>query len=286
MSRVPEAIFLLFGIGAFDGLAQPSTDRKPAKSRGKCKKGKRKGKPFLRKVENRQAWVHLAFCQNPQNSRVESRPPMSKKRPADAGATRGGPHHAPRLRPDQCMLCRHVGHHASEGPNKGKPTAFSPEQRAFGTYALGCAVFDSPCYGATVEEIEQDQDKEDIEDFVAFSIKSLEGFAILDGGATKTVSGFMSVQPVADRHERTTIETTDVAFTFAGGETEAANTNICIPHAEFPQGISVNVVSNESTPFLIGLDVLREYGLVIDYHHNRVYSHILKFYFPCAILPT
>ena len=42
-------------------------------------------------------------------------------------------------------------------------------------YALGCAMFDSQCYGATVEEIEQDQDEEDIEDFVAFSIKSLGG---------------------------------------------------------------------------------------------------------------
>ena len=60
-----------------------------------------------------------------------------------------------------------------------------------------------------------------------------------DGGATKTVSGFMSFQPVT--------ETTDVGFTFVGGQTEAASTNICIPHAEFPQGISVNVVSNEST---------------------------------------
>ena len=89
------------------------------------------------------------------------------------------------------------------------------------------------------------------EDFVAFSVKSPEGFAILDGGATKTVSGFMSVQPVADRYEDITIETTDVGFTFAGGQTEAANTKICVPHADFLPGISVNVVSNESTPFLI-----------------------------------
>ena len=73
-------------------------------------------------------------------------------------------------------------------------------------------MFDSQCSGATVEEIEQDQDEEDIEDLVAFSIKSQEGFAILDGGATKTVSGFMSVQPVADQDEGTTIETTDVGF--------------------------------------------------------------------------
>ena len=48
----------------------------------------------------------------------------------------------------------------------------------------------------------------------------------------------------------------------------------------------MNVVSNESTPFLIGLDVLREYGLVIDYHYNRVHIHILKRYLPRAILPT
>ena len=91
---------------------------------------------------------------------------------------------------------------------------------------MGGAVFDAPCYGGTVEETEHDQDENDIEDVVAFSIKSLEGFAFLDGGATKTVPGFMSIQPVADQHEDTAIETTDVGFTFAGGETEAARTKI------------------------------------------------------------
>ena len=49
MSRVPEAVFPVVGIGAFDGLAQPSTDRKPVKSRGKSKKGKRKGKSSSQK---------------------------------------------------------------------------------------------------------------------------------------------------------------------------------------------------------------------------------------------
>ena len=48
--------------------------------------------------------------------------------------------------------------------------ASSPGTRTFRTYAQGCAVFDPPCYGAAVEEIEQGQDEEDIEDFVAFSI--------------------------------------------------------------------------------------------------------------------
>ena len=93
---------------------------------------------------------------------------------------------------------------------------------------------------AAMEEAVEYQDQNDIEDFVAFSIKSLEGVAILDGGATKTVSGFTSVQPVVDQYEATTIETTDGGFTFAGGETEAARTKIWIPHSELPQRISVN----------------------------------------------
>ena len=90
------------------------------------------------------------------------------------------------------MLCRQVGHRVTQCPNKGKTTALSFGKRATGTDALCCAVFDAMCHGATVKETEEDQDDNDIEDFVPFSIKSLEGFAILDGGATKTVSGFMS----------------------------------------------------------------------------------------------
>ena len=62
------------------------------------------------------------------------------------------------------MLCRQVGHRASECPQKRKPTAFSPGKRAFGTYALGCAVFDAQCCGAAVEETEQDHQNEN--DFV------------------------------------------------------------------------------------------------------------------------
>ena len=45
LARVKSArgYFLVDGIGAIDGLAQPSSDRKLVKSRGKGKKGKRKG---------------------------------------------------------------------------------------------------------------------------------------------------------------------------------------------------------------------------------------------------
>ena len=48
----------------------------------------------------------------------------------------------------------------------------------------------------------------------------------------------------------------------------------------------MNVVSNESTLFLIVLDVIGEYGLVIDYHNNRVYSHIMTRVFVQSAIPT
>ena len=62
--RVPEAKFLLLVLVLFDGLAQLSTDRKPAKSRSKGEKGKKKGKSSYQKMESRQTLVHLEFCRN------------------------------------------------------------------------------------------------------------------------------------------------------------------------------------------------------------------------------
>ena len=56
--------FPVVGTGAFDGLAQPSTDRKPAKLRGNGKKGKRNGKTSSYKVENFLTLVHMESCQN------------------------------------------------------------------------------------------------------------------------------------------------------------------------------------------------------------------------------
>ena len=66
LSRVQSArgYFPAVGFGAFDSLAQPSTDRKPAKSRGKSKKGKIKRNLLRRRVESRQTLVHLVSCQN------------------------------------------------------------------------------------------------------------------------------------------------------------------------------------------------------------------------------
>ena len=52
LARVKSARghILVVGIGAFDGLAQPSTDRKLVKSRGKARRARGKGNPLLTKV--------------------------------------------------------------------------------------------------------------------------------------------------------------------------------------------------------------------------------------------
>ena len=64
-------------------------------------------------------------------------------------------------------------------------------------WAVPCSV---PCYGATVDDTEEDQDANDIENFAAFSIESLEGFATPVGGAMKAVSGFTSVESLLSCH--------------------------------------------------------------------------------------
>ena len=65
LARVKSArgYYPFVGIGAFDDLAQPSTDRNLQSLVAKARRVRGKENPFLRKVENRQAWVHLASCQ-------------------------------------------------------------------------------------------------------------------------------------------------------------------------------------------------------------------------------
>ena len=165
--------FPVVGIGAFDGLAQPSTDRKPAKS-------------HLAKTTDLMFRVFVLRC--PTSVRVRLAQLVVDTLLVFV------------LISACCVDKLDIVH--QNVPTKVPVTAFSPGERAFGTYALGCAVFDAPvlwcnCRGNRTKS----QDENDIEDFVAFSIKSLEGFAILDGGATETVSGFMSIQHEADQYE-------------------------------------------------------------------------------------
>ena len=92
-----------------------------------------------------------------------SRPQMFKKCSTETGPTGGGP----RFRPD-CLLCRQDGYRASDCPHKERVSSSTatPKKRAFGTYALGCAFFDTlldklqSCLGAndrTLHVCEEDR---------------------------------------------------------------------------------------------------------------------------------
>ena len=115
-----RSYFPVVGIGAFwmASLSRPLIECLQSLV-AKARKARGKGNPHLWMGGKPSNLGTLGILPKPQ-SRSESRPPMSKKRPIEVGATRGGPHHAPRLRLDQCMLRRQVGHRASECPNKGK----------------------------------------------------------------------------------------------------------------------------------------------------------------------
>ena len=95
-----------------------------------------------------------------------------------------------------------------------------------------CCGADSP---ATVEEAKEDQYLSDIEDFVASSIKSLTGVAILYREATTTVSGFTSVQPVTDQHEENLVETQMLASPKRKRQAQKSGTTLPIPEEKFSE---------------------------------------------------
>ena len=70
---------------------------------------------------------------------------MSRKHSTETSTTRSGPHHAPQLRPDQCMLSRQDGHRASECAVK-KRRHFHLAHVRLDPTLWGWAVFDAMCY--------------------------------------------------------------------------------------------------------------------------------------------
>ena len=127
----------------------------------------------------------------------------------------------------------------------------------------------------------------------AFAVEDVKGCALLDTGASGSVGGYMMVQYVIDCLSRNTappwLESADpaVSFTFAGGEKAHSETRIWLPlpgtrHERF----AVHIVPSEVTPILLGLDMLREFGLVIDADSAPCYSTKLRCRIPVTVLPS
>ena len=116
-------------------------------------------------------------------------------------------------------------------------------------------------------------------------------YGILDGGATSTVVSFELIQLIADAWEPldrypALEENGGKDFIFAGRGKASCKVRAWMPNELFEDGIAVNVVPCTSTPILIGLDMLRYYGPVLDYAHNTVYSHRLQGNIPCIVLTS
>ena len=78
-----------------------------------------------------------------------------------------------------------------------------------------------------------------------------------------------------------------VSFTFARGEKAYSETRIWLPlpgtrHERF----AVHIVPSEFTPILLGLDMLREFGLVINAESAHCYSAKLRCRIPVTVLPS
>ena len=109
----------------------------------------------------------------------------------------------------------------------------------------------------------------------------------------RSVGGYMMVQYVIDCLSRNTappwLESADpaVSFTFAGGENAHPETRIWLPppgttHERF----AVHIVPSEVTPILLGLDMLREFGLMINADSTHCYSTKLRCRIPVTVLPS
>ena len=78
-----------------------------------------------------------------------------------------------------------------------------------------------------------------------------------------------------------------VSFTFAGGEKAHSETRIWLPLPGTRQErFAVHVVPSEVTPILLGLDMLREFGLVINVDLPYCYSTKLRCRIPVTVLPS
>ena len=59
-----------------------------------------------------------------------------------------------------------------------------------------------------------------------------------------------------------------------------------MPNRTFSDGLGIHVAPCVDTPLLVGLDMIRCYGLVLDYHHDTVYCHRLKRIIRLKVLPS
>ena len=65
-----------------------------------------------------------------------------------------------------------------------------------------------------------------------------------------------------------------------------SKTRAWMPNQTFSDRLGIHVVPCVDTPLLVGLDMIRLYGLALDCHHDTVCSHRPKRIIPSKVLPS
>jgi hypothetical protein len=123
---------------------------------------------------------------------------------------------------------------------------------------------------------------EDLTDanFVAFNASECIGYGLLDGGASRSVGGVDQLEAIQDALLETGKDVTvdsqaQLGFSFAGGDRADAPARVALQVDSLDKNpVSIYVLDRPS-PILLGIDMLKRYGLVIDYQNDTVYSRVL-----------
>ena len=123
---------------------------------------------------------------------------------------------------------------------------------------------------------------------MAFNMDECKGYALLDGGASRSVGGVEQLEYINERLNEPMEVSPDksLGFSFAGGDRADAPSRVTFNVKDLnDEAVSIYVLDRKS-PVLLGIDMLKKYELVIDYRNDTVYPHRFQREIPTKVLPS